>query len=378
MSGENKGFEKVTDHVYKRGGSPNLYVLVKFTKLKIPRLLKSLKTHKVVIAKSRALQAIHEHLERYKDLRAEGKDADSGRRFAQVVDEMVMVESPKMRQATLDCYKLYYGELKKQWGHWDVNRITPDSWSHWLAQFRKNKTRKTYADFAKHMNKALRFAYQRKYATHMIKVESHDKKTQGPGRVFSDREISSLWENMNEETRDQFILCYECFMRLRESLHLSWDRVDLEQGIVTLRAEDVKTGSRTGKGRTIKMSPRAHERMRSRYNERIGSPFVFPSPTDITQPIEDNKTAWGAAKRRAGILGRARWHDLRHTALTRALLDRKIEPILVSEYAGVSIRTIERVYLHSTAEKTAVVANAIQVSVTTGHKRVTKRKKYAK
>lgn len=44
-----------------------------------------------------------------------------------------------------------------------------------------------------------------------------------------------------------------------------------------------------------------------------------------------------------------------------ALLDAKADPVQVSEYAGVSLRTIQRVYLHSTSEKTKSVAHALSV-----------------
>lgn len=37
------------------------------------------------------------------------------------------------------------------------------------------------------------------------------------------------------------------------------------------------------------------------------------------------------------------------------------EPILVSQYAGVSIQTIQRTYLHGRAAQTAAVAKAISI-----------------
>jgi integrase len=209
------------------------------------------------------------------------------------------------------------------------------------------------------MNIILRYAYKQRQATHLVSLPNPDAKANA-GRVFTAEEISKLWEAMNDDTRDQFVLCLECFMRLREALYLTWDRVDLISGVVTLRPEDVKTGTKTGKGRSFRLSDHAFERLKAR-RKRIDSPFVFPSPTDPAKPMHQNKTAWILAKETAGIKGRARWHDLRHSALTIALLDAKMDPILVSEYAGVSLRTIQAVYLHSTHDKTASVAGAVKI-----------------
>jgi integrase len=237
------------------------------------------------------------------------------------------------------------------------------------------KKRKTFGDYAKYMNKLLRFAYQRRYLSHLIKVDSPDPIATGVGRVFTESEIKALWGVMNDETRDQFVLCYECFMRLREALYLTWDRVDLNEKEISLRASDVKTGSRTGKGRTFRASHNAIERLRIRYEQRSSDKWVFPSRVDSSKPVEDNKTAWRAAKRRCAITGRARWHDLRHTAISRSLLERGMDPILVSEYAGVSLKTLQRVYLHSTAKQTAAIANSLSVfgekGSQAGHKRKT-------
>jgi integrase len=210
------------------------------------------------------------------------------------------------------------------------------------------------------MNAVLNYAHSQAWGpSKLVKLPNPDAITRA-GRVYTESEIESLWAVMGEETRDQFALCFECMMRLREALYLAWDRINLETGEITLRAEDVKTGSKTGRGRSFIASPMALARLRQRRAETRSS-YVFPNPKG-SGPIRSNKTAWRAAKRKAGITGRARWHDLRHTALSRALLDARVNVVLVSEYAGVSIKTLQRVYLHSDSSKTATVADAVSVA----------------
>lgn len=150
-------------------------------------------------------------------------------------------------------------------------------------------------------------------------------------------------------------------MRLREALRLRKECVDLDTGKITLGPEDVKTGSRTGKGRNFIMGNHTLERIRQRFKNVSDPVFVFPSSRAKGKAQDSNKTAWKTAKRAAKIKGRARWHDLRHTALTIALLEKRINPVAVSEYAGVALPTIQRVYLHGEAEKTKDVGEAVRI-----------------
>lgn len=357
---KSRGWKRIEGSIYTRKDSDSLYVCKRFSGLRIPRLVKSLKTNKISKARALADQAIHQHLEQFGASEASLREKRDGKLFSEVANEILQFEKPKKRAKTQKNYDIYFGELIREWGQWGIDRITPDAFAVWLSDFRKRKKRKTFSDYAKYMNIGLHQAYKKKYITHFVKVENPDPASRA-GRVYSEKEIESLWSVMGEETRDQFVLSYECFMRLREALFLTWDRIDFKSETIHLRAEDVKTGSKTGKGRTFKLSANALARLKRRYRSRASDVYVFPSPSDYGRPIAQNKTAWANAKRKAGVTGRARWHDLRHTALTRALLERKANPIMVSEYAGVSMRTIQRVYLHSTADQTAEISKVLSV-----------------
>jgi integrase len=292
-----------------------------------------------------------------------GHVVESGRHetlFRDLVDEILKTVTPYRRPGTQAKQKYYLKRLKDEWGMYPVGRITPLIWETWLKEFRKRSSRSTYFDFQMHMNLAMRYAYSQRYVSHLVVFPNPDPVGRKAGRVFTQEEIAALWDNMNEETRDQFILSLECSMRLREVLHLTWDRVDLKTGVITLRASDVKTGTKTGRGRSFKVTDHALKRLRARA-EVTRSKFVFPSPENPNQPANQNKTAWRSAKELAGIKGRARWHDLRHTSISIAILDRGISPVIVSEYAGVSIATIQKVYLHSNAEKTAEVSQKMGI-----------------
>jgi integrase len=89
--------------------------------------------------------------------------------------------------------------------------------------------------------------------------------------------------------------------RLREILHLKWEHVDLERGLLFLSA------SKTGK-KTVILNAPALAVLNSL--DRIGG-YVVPGD-DPEKPRADLKRPWEAVSRRSGLQG-VRLHDLRHT-----------------------------------------------------------------
>jgi integrase len=93
--------------------------------------------------------------------------------------------------------------------------------------------------------------------------------------------------------------------RLREILHLRWENVDLERGLLFL--PDSKTGKKT-----ILLNPPAMEVLASL--RRLGA-YVIASGSVGTadeRPRHDLKRPWAVIAERAGLNG-VRLHDLRHT-----------------------------------------------------------------
>jgi len=89
--------------------------------------------------------------------------------------------------------------------------------------------------------------------------------------------------------------------RLREILHLKWDWVDHERGLLLL--PDSKTGRKT-----IYLNAPALQLLTTIPRT---SPYVFPSPQG-DKPRADLNRPWRAVVRRSGLTA-LRLHDLRHT-----------------------------------------------------------------
>lgn len=365
-----------------------IYVRKTFKAQGIPPLFKSTGETTLGRAKTAADQLVHrwknEHLG-IDDAQVMGRAKVSPDRTVRAAAEWVLEnETPNRGEATQFKHRYYIGLIVDEWGSYPLDALTLDDFHRWIMRLRQKKfgpnlepgtrgyrparLRKSFEDFSKHLNLIYRHAYARKKIRHLMVFPNPDKALiagrKERARRYTDRELIALWGVLSEDMRDQFVLAAECYMRLREALKLTWDRVDLESGRVTLRAQDVKTGSKTGRGRIFILSPLALERIRARYARRNPrSPYLFPHRFDVNRPRGSNRTAWDSVKARAGVVGRGTWHHLRHTAISKATLGGQVEPIKVSEYAGVSLQTLQRTYLHSRPDETAAAGRAAQLPI---------------
>jgi integrase len=120
-------------------------------------------------------------------------------------------------------------------------------------------------------------------------------------------------------------------MRYSELRLLHWEQVDLKRRTVRVG----KSKTEAGAGRTIPLNDRATKLLQfwaERFPDRKPEHFVFASERygaggddfepcvydcDPTKPINSWKEAWESAKKKASVS--VRFHDLRHTAVTRML-----------------------------------------------------------
>jgi integrase len=165
-------------------------------------------------------------------------------------------------------------------------------------------------------------------------------------RLLSDAEMGALGkalaevEQANPRTRpacDALRLLALSGARLREILHLRWEEVDLDAGL--LRLSDSKTGARP-----VYLAPPAVAIL-ARQERRSG--WVFPSYCRDGRPLNDVRGAWEAACKKAKI-EKARPHDLRHrfasSAARSGFSALEIKPLTGHR----NVKTLER-YVHAEA-----------------------------
>ena len=108
----------------------------------------------------------------------------------------------------------------------------------------------------------------------------------------------------------------------------------------------------------------------SRTPEANPERFVFPAcehhHIDPSRPITSFRTAWRNATKAAGLRG-LRFHDLRHTAITKLAESLASEQTIMAIAGHVSRRMLEHYsHIRMEAKRTAVEAISQPVSVVSG------------
>ena len=128
-------------------------------------------------------------------------------------------------------------------------------------------------------------------------------------RVLTAEEWQRLYEAASSHLKPILQTGYHLGQRLGEILNLSWDRVDLQRGIITLRGVDTKTN----RPRQVPMTPPVKATLTDLSKVRdLAHKYVFVYNRN---PVREVRTAFKTACKRAEIAN-FRFHDLRHCAAT--------------------------------------------------------------
>jgi len=128
-------------------------------------------------------------------------------------------------------------------------------------------------------------------------------------RVLTGEEWQRLYAAASSHLQPIMLMAYHLGQWLGEILNMTWDRVDLQRGIITLRGVDTKTN----KPRQVPMTPSVKAALAEVAKVReLTHNFVFLYHRN---PVREVRTAFKTACRRAGVKD-LRFHDLRHCAAT--------------------------------------------------------------
>ena len=157
---------------------------------------------------------------------------------------------------------------------------------------------------------------------------------------MSEEEWSKLHQVAKPHLKPVLLLAYQLGQRFGEIVGLTWDRVDLRRGFITLRGQDTKTK----KSRQVPMTPdvrMALQRLAKVRSLSTRHVFMFKG-----KPLQRISRSFRTALKDAGITD-FRFHDLRHCASTNL------------RRAGVDTATAMKIVGHQ-SEKTWKRYNAIE------------------
>jgi integrase len=266
--------------------------------------------------------------------------------FDQLTEWYLNLEKTKAL-ASYDIIKIKLDIFNKEFGHVVVSGIKPVNLENYQAKRLKEGAKPATVD--QEIGKARAMVYKAfdndLVGGDTIKTFKRIKKLLKPGsdvrdRVLSGDEFDSLLKHSSGHIRAIIMMGFYTGMRKGEILNLTWDRVDLQNRMIRLEAEDTKDREK----RNIPICDELYNLLVSlpnRLQESSEENHVFKFQG---KPVRDIRTGLRLACKKANIKygrfvkGGFIFHDLRHTFNTNM---RK---------AGVAESVIMRVTGHSTRE----------------------------
>ncbi len=154
-------------------------------------------------------------------------------------------------------------------------------------------------------------------------------------RILTPEEEQRLLEASPKYLQDIILIALNTGMRQAEILSLRWEWLELENNLITLP----QTNTKSKKTRRIPINLVVRKILLERKIQSCGNEFVFPRTKGQISHLTWLKHSFKTACKKAGVKN-LRFHDLRHTAATRAV-----------EF-GIPLDAIKKLLGHSTIKVT--------------------------
>jgi len=202
------------------------------------------------------------------------------------------------------------------------------------------------------------------------------------GRALSPEQIQSLLAVLDPETKLQALTAILTGMRQGEEFGLHWEDVDWDNGVINVRRElywrwgkyhDLEPGEpayifvtpKSKKSiREIDMSPGLRKELRQLYLKSTKKGLIFCTAKGL--PLNANNIYFRKFKpalKAAGIEGRFRWHDLRHTYGSLKLAQGESIYYVMRQMGHSSIQVTVDVYGHLLESRKPAAAAKTDVMV---------------
>jgi len=261
-------------------------------------------------------------------------------KFSELADMYIEYSKLNKKSWREDCYRIE-AHLKPFFGKLQLKETTPLLIENYRAKrlkagIAKSTTNRELALLKSIYSKAIDWNLYVENPVRKVKLFSEGDNLKE--RILSPEEERRLLDESAVHLKPILSTAIHSGMRRNEILTLTWNQVNLSKKII--RVEKAKSG----KIRYVPINDFLLEEFIELKKKNGKSAYVFLNP-NTNKPIGDIKTAFNAAKRRAGIKG-LRFHDLRHTFATR-LIEYGVDLITVKELLGHHSVVITQRYTHS-------------------------------
>jgi integrase len=272
-------------------------------------------------------------------------------RLETIWSDLMDERAPKSADTTIQGYGVSWRvKMSPFWGEKHVSDMTEKNVKSFEAWFMKEFPTMVFFNTGKHLRMLINYMVREGYLQKKLEVSNLDKevinakyKKKKPYRIYTEMEQENLLEAAtNLETRVCLVAYFDTGMRKMELLSRAWDNVDFKKNVFNTWSQKNK------QWREVPMSPRLKSALREHQKVSLDSKYIFPAKrnleTHVASQVFDKQ--WVATKRLAGIRGRARVHDIRHTFATKTSEDGW--PIKVAcEVLDMSVDVYMRIYVHT-------------------------------
>lgn len=286
------------------------------------------------------------------------------------------------RESTVKEARYIYNQLIEAFRGLRMDEVTDDLWLEQIRIWEKTTTRRSFKQVRVYAVQIDNFAFRKGFKRTRCDFPVSDPKER-EGKVLSEKEFARLLDGCAFKYRDgKKVEPAEPFTgiaatrgkrrrlllklwryhgtRKMESALLTLDRVNLETRSIVFRADDVKTGSKTKKGREIGIAPEVFQDIEEAVRDAVaaGSQYLIPNDRG-TGPIDERSVG-----RQMRLLAQATGvqfnpNDIRHTFIHNKVLVERKNTSAVAIYVGNSVKVIHDKYLHAKVDHTRHVVDAV-------------------
>lgn len=270
--------------------------------------------------------------------------------FEDFVPRVLAMQESKVKVQT---YRKIKGILKRlaiQFNNTRIDEINAENWSEYVKK--RVALGWDVENDHKYMRLTLLRARELGLLTIVPKLEI-PRKSEKIGKEFTDDEIARLYRVSDDSLKLRLLIAISTGMRKNEILNIEFKNINTSRSYIDLPK------TKTDRPRRVPVSTQIIEKIEE-LKKTTKSPYLFYQTTDATKPMipQVHDREWWTARKAAGVKGR--FHDLRHSAITR-MLRKGYSIFLISKHVGASVKTISKVYEHIQAEDRRDLADAITI-----------------